>query len=148
MTNEDYHADTSAISASDQATCDRLRTITRRIPTQTALSASRPPPLKFGTGLPHCAILSLSGSTANTVSMPEGLDRRTTAGKQAYTELLATGAEILASEDMSLVMNMACAFRDNEISRALFDRKTRRRTVDLRHRQRRFVQVPPGLYQF
>ena len=26
------------------------------------------------------------------------------------------------SDDMSLVMNMACAFRDNAISRALFDR--------------------------
>ena len=45
MTNEDYHADTSAISASGpRCSCGRLRTITRRISTRTALSASRPQP--------------------------------------------------------------------------------------------------------
>lgn len=78
--------------------------------------------MKLGTAT-HCAILEPERFNAEYDAMPEGLDRRTKEGKQAYADLLASGAEILASDDMALVMNMARAFRDNATSRALFERK-------------------------
>lgn len=123
MTNEDYHADTSAISASGlklfmrspahyyAAYLDPNRI--ERKPTAA---------MKLGTAT-HCAILEPERFNGEYTVMPEGLDRRTTAGKQAYADLLASGAEILSADEMAQVINMACAFRDNEISRALFDRK-------------------------
>jgi exodeoxyribonuclease VIII len=77
--------------------------------------------MKLGTAT-HCAILEPERFNAEYVAMPEGIDRRTTSGKQAYADLMASGAEILAADDMASVMNMACSFRDNDISRALFDR--------------------------
>ena len=123
MNNTEYHADTSAISASGlrlfarspahyyAAYLDPNRT--ERQPTAA---------MKIGTAT-HCAILEPERFNKEYTAMPEGIDRRTTAGKQAYAELLASGAEVLADDDMARVMNMACAFRDNNISRALFDRK-------------------------
>ena len=123
MNNADYHADTSAISASGlklfmrspahyyAAYLDPNRI--ERKPTAA---------MKLGTAT-HCAILEPERFNGEYTVMPEGLDRRTTAGKQAYADLLASGAEILSADEMAQVINMACAFRDNEISRALFDRK-------------------------
>jgi len=123
MNNKQYHADTSAISASGlklfahspahyyAAYLDPNR-----------IERSPTPAMRVGTAT-HCAILEPERFSAEYIALPEGLDRRTKEGKQAYADLLATGAELLTSDDMSLVVNMACAFRDNATSRALFDRK-------------------------
>jgi len=123
MTNEDYHADTSAISASG------LKLFARSPAHYYAayldpnrIERSPTPAMRVGTAT-HCAILEPERFSAEYIALPEGLDRRTKEGKQAYADLLATGAELLTSDDMSLVVNMACAFRDNATSRALFDRK-------------------------
>lgn len=122
MNNTEYHADTSAISASGlklfmrspahyyAAYLDPNRV--ERQPT---------PAMRLGTAT-HCAILEPTRFNAEYAVIPESIDRRTKEGKQAYADLLATGAEILAADDMAQVMSMACAFRDNKISRALFDR--------------------------
>lgn len=122
MNNEQYHADTSAISASG------LKLFARSPAHYYAayLDPNRPQrqptaAMKLGTAT-HCAILEPERFNSEYVAMPEGIDRRTMAGKQAYADLLASGAEILAADDMASVMNMACSFRDNDISRALFDR--------------------------
>jgi hypothetical protein len=56
--------------------------------------------MKLGTAT-HCAILEPERFNSEYVAMPEGIDRRTTAGKQAYADLLASGAEILAADDMA-----------------------------------------------
>lgn len=123
MTNEDYHADTSAISASG------LKLFARSPAHYYAayldpnrIERSPTPAMRVGTAT-HCAILEPERFSAEYIALPEGLDRRTKEGKQAYADLLSTGAELLTSDDMSLVVNMACAFRDNATSRALFDRK-------------------------
>jgi len=123
MTNEDYHADTSAISASG------LKLFARSPAHYYAayldpnrIERSPTPAMRVGTAT-HCAILEPERFSAEYIALPEGLDRRTKEGKHAYADLLATGAELLTSDDMSLVVNMACAFRDNATSRALFDRK-------------------------
>lgn len=123
MTNEDYHADTSAISASG------LKLFARSPAHYYAayldpnrIERSPTPAMRVGTAT-HCAILEPERFSAEYIALPEGIDRRTKEGKQAYADLLATGAELLTSDDMSLVVNMACAFRDNATSRALFDRK-------------------------
>lgn len=122
MDSKQYHADTSAISASGLKLFARSPAHyyaayldPNRVERQPTAA------MKLGTAT-HCAILEPERFSAEYVAMPDGLDRRTMAGKQAYADLLASGAEILASDDMALVMNMACAFRDNTISRALFDR--------------------------
>jgi len=122
VNNAEYHADTSAISASG------LKLFARSPAHYYAayLDPQRPErqptaAMKLGTAT-HCAILEPERFNAEYVAMPEGIDRRTTAGKQAYADLLASGAEVLAADDMASVMNMACSFRDNDISRALFDR--------------------------
>ena len=79
----------------------------------------RSPPRQCASGQQRTArSWSQDRFSAEYIALPEGLDRRTKEGKQAYADLLATGAELLTSDDMSLVMNMACAFRDNAISRA------------------------------
>ncbi len=122
MNNAEYHADTSAISASG------LKLFARSPAHYYAayLDPQRPErqptaAMKLGTAT-HCAILEPERFNAEYVAMPEGIDRRTTSGKQAYADLMASGAEVLAADDMASVMNMACSFRDNDISRALFDR--------------------------
>lgn len=123
MTNEDYHADTSAISASGLKLFMRSPAhyyATYLDPNR--IERSPTPAMRVGTAT-HCAILEPERFSAEYIALPEGLDRRTKEGKQAYADLLATGAELLTSDDMSLVVNMACAFRDNATSRALFDRK-------------------------
>lgn len=123
MNNKQYHADTSAISASG------LKLFARSPAHYYAayldpnrIERSPTPAMRVGTAT-HCAILEPERFSAEYIALPEGLDRRTKEGKQAYADLLATGAELLTSDDMSLVVNMACAFRDNATSRALFDRK-------------------------
>ena len=117
MTNDDYHADTSAISASGLK-------LFRRSPAHHYAAYLDPnrierkptAAMKLGTAT-HCAILEPERFNGEyTVVMPEGLDRHTTAGKQAYADLLASGVEILSADEMARVMNMACAFRDNEIT--------------------------------
>ena len=121
MTNDEYHADTSAISASglklflrspahyyaaylDPNRVERQPTLAMRIGTAT-----------------HCAILEPSRFNDEYAVIPDSIDRRTKEGKQAYADLLATGAELVTSDDMARIMNMACAFRDNTIARALFE---------------------------
>ena len=122
MNNTEYHADTSAISASG------LKLFARSPAHYYAayldpnrIERSPTPAMRIGTAT-HCAILEPERFSAEYIALPEDLDRRTKEGKQAYSELIATGAELLTSDDMAMVMNMACAFRDNKISRALFDR--------------------------
>ena len=122
MNNAEYHADTSAISASGLKLFMRSPAHyyaayldPNRVEHQPTAA------MKLGTAT-HCAILEPERFNAEYVAMPEGLDRRTTAGKQAYADLMASGTEILAADDMASVMNMASTFRDNDISRALFDR--------------------------
>lgn len=122
MNAKDYHADTSAISASGLKLFARSPAHyyaayldPNRIERQPTAA------MKLGTAT-HCAILEPDRFNAEYIALPDGLDRRTKEGRQTYDDLLATGAELLTSDDMSLVMNMACSFRDNFTSRALFDR--------------------------
>lgn len=123
MDSKQYHADTSAIGASG------LKLFARSPAHYYAayldpnrIERSPTPAMRIGTAT-HCAILEPERFSAEYIALPEDLDRRTKEGKQAYSELIATGAELLTSDDMAMVINMACAFRDNTTSRALFDRK-------------------------
>lgn len=123
MNTKDYHADTSAISASGLKLFARSPAHYYAAYLDPNREERKPTAaMKLGTAT-HCAILEPDRFNAEYAVMPEGLDRRTTVGKQAYADLLASGAEILSADEMAQVMNMACAFRNNATSRALFNRK-------------------------
>lgn len=123
MDSKQYHADTSAISASGLKLFARSPAhYYAAYLDQNRVERSPTPAMRIGTAT-HCAILEPGRFSTEYVALPEDLDRRTKEGKQIYADLLATGKELLTSDDMAMVMNMACAFRDNTTSRALFDRK-------------------------
>ena len=76
MTNEDYHADTSAISASGLKLFMRSPAhyyATYLDPNR--IERSPTPAMRVGTAT-HCAILEPERFSAEYIALPEGLDRR------------------------------------------------------------------------
>lgn len=121
MTNEEYHADTTHISASGLKLFMRSPAHYYAAYLDPSRVERQPTPaMRLGTAT-HCAILEPSRFNDEYAVIPDSIDRRTKEGKQDYADLLATGAELVTSDDMARIMNMACAFRDNTIARALFE---------------------------
>lgn len=98
LTNAEYHS-SPAISKSGldlirkAPALFRWRQKNRQLPT---------PALRWGT-LIHLAVLEPNYFALTTIVRPEGIDRRTTAGKAAWAEfeMEAEGKEILTGEEMS-----------------------------------------------
>lgn len=69
----------------------------------------------------HCAVLEADEYAHRYVTRPDGIDRRTKAGKEAYEAfcLANEGKEVLEREDAELVSRMASAVRDHQIANQL-----------------------------
>ena len=70
---------------------------------------------KFGRAV-HSAILTPTAYKRDFVVLPEGIDRRTKAGKEEYQRFMesATGKEVISAEDAEKVKAMVSAFRKNQ----------------------------------
>lgn len=122
MSNADYHADTTAISASG------LKLFARSPAHYYAayLDPNRPQrqptsAMKLGTAA-HCAILEPGEFASRYAEMPEGISLRTNEGKAIRDSILTSGREVLSAEDFRVVTDMAVAFSQNPVAASLFDK--------------------------
>lgn len=119
MTNEQYHADTSHISASGIKLFMRSPAHYWSAYLDPARKPQEPTQaMQLGTAV-HTAVLEPMLFDDQYIVMPD-IDRRTKEGKAAYAELLATGKEVLAAEDCSNIQSMAASFHGHETTRDLF----------------------------
>lgn len=72
----------------------------------------------------HCAVLEPDEYPHRYVTRPDGMDRRTKAGKEAYEAFCAAndGKEVLDREDSEVVGRMANAVREHQIANQLLSR--------------------------
>lgn len=120
MSNADYHADNSAISASGlklfmrspmhywSAYLDPNRKPTK--PTEA---------MKLGTAV-HCAILEPEHFDSRYVVLPEDINLRTTEGKALKAAMIAGGAEVIDADDYARIKTMAANFRATKEAQDLF----------------------------
>ncbi len=120
MNNAEYHADTSAISASGlklfmrspahyyAAYLDPNRV--ERQPTAA---------MKLGTAT-HCAILEPTEFSKRYMLRPDHINARTNDGKAELAAIAASGIEILTPDDYTQIMRMAESFRRHPVTRDLF----------------------------
>ena len=75
---------------------------------------------RFGRAV-HAAILTPAAYKRDFVTVPEGIDRRTKAGKEDYQAFLdaAAGKEIISAEDAQTVAAIVKAFKKNKDAAAL-----------------------------
>lgn len=75
---------------------------------------------KFGRAV-HAAILTPTAFKRDYAVLPEGIDRRTKAGKEEYQRFVdsADGKEIITAADAEIIKNMVKAFRKNKDAAAL-----------------------------
>lgn len=78
------------------------------------------PALVFGS-LAHKLVLEPDDFETEYAVMPEGIDRRTKAGKEIYEDFLkfADGKEIVSAEDFEKASEMAAAVREHPIAKEL-----------------------------
>ena len=71
----------------------------------------------------HCAVLENDFFGERYITEPEGIDRRTTAGKAAYTEFMATakGKSILSADESNKILEMADALYAYEPARDILN---------------------------
>lgn len=69
----------------------------------------------------HAATLEPDVFEKDYAAIPEGLDRRTKAGKETFAELEASGKTILAADDYQNVLDIALAVRSHETAGKLFN---------------------------
>lgn len=120
MNNAEYHADTSAISASGlklfmrspahyyAAYLDPNRV--ERQPTAA---------MRLGTAT-HCAILEPTEFSKRYMLRPDHINARTNDGKAELAAIAASGIEILTPDDYTQIMRMAESFFDHPVTRDLF----------------------------
>ena len=99
--NEEYHKG-PGLSSSD------LKLLARsplHYKTAKAFHPEETNAMRLGTAV-HCAILEPDRIDVEYVLAPEGIDRRTKAGKAQWAELEATGKTILSCEEAQVVQGM------------------------------------------
>jgi hypothetical protein len=108
LTNAEYHA-SSAISKSG---LDLIRKAPALYKWRRDNPQEPTPAMRLGT-LTHTAVLEPDYFALTTIVRPEGIDRRTSAGKAAWAEfeLEADGKEILTAEEMSKLAAIRDAVR-------------------------------------
>jgi exodeoxyribonuclease VIII len=79
--------------------------------------------MAVGTAI-HTAILEPDTFGERYVILPEGLDRRTTAGKASYEAVIsqacATGAEVISANDAAKVLKIAAYAHAHPVAKAMF----------------------------
>ena len=85
---------------------------------------------RFGRAV-HAAILTPAAYKRNFVVIPEGIDRRTKAGKEEYQAFIdaSAGKEILTAEDALTIKAIASAFKKNREAAALLKGTRRERPI-------------------
>jgi exodeoxyribonuclease VIII len=81
--------------------------------------------MKRGTAV-HCALLEPEEFDRRYVVVPEGIDRRSNAGKQLFAEIEASGKEPLKPDQMAEIRAMQAACRSHPVSRILFSHPLRK----------------------
>ena len=94
MNNHEYHAH-PALSKSG---LDRLNISPAHYQAWLSEPRIETPAMKIGTAV-HCAILETNRFMKDYAPLPEGLDRRTKAGKEMYAELESSGKILLSADD-------------------------------------------------
>lgn len=77
------------------------------------------PAMKMGTAV-HCAVLEPEEFAKRYIVVPEGIDRRSNAGKALFAEIEASGKEPLKHDEMKQVEAMRDAALNHPVSRVLF----------------------------
>lgn len=120
MSNAEYHADTSAISASGLKLFMRSPAHyyaayldPNRIERQPTTA------MRLGTAT-HCAILEPDAFDDRYMLRPDGINARTAEGKAQLAAIAESGIEILTPDDFALITGMADSFRRHPISADLF----------------------------
>lgn len=85
---------------------------------------------RFGRAV-HAAILTPTAYKRDYVIMPEGIDRRTKAGKEQYEAFMkeAEGKEIISGQDADMIKGMVKAFKKNKEAFNLLKGTKRERPV-------------------
>ena len=85
---------------------------------------------RFGRAV-HAAILTPAAYKRNFVVIPEGIDRRTKAGKEEYQAFIdaSAGKEILTAEDAQTIKAIVSAFKKNREAAALLKGTKRERPI-------------------
>ena len=105
MENSDYHARTE-VSASQLKVLNRSPLhLWDRFINPDRVPFEPTPAMILGT-LAHCAILEPEEFDKRYIVVPEGIDKRTTQGKQLWADLLATGREPIKFDTWQLVSGM------------------------------------------
>jgi len=103
INESDYHAARELVSSSLLKQVRRTPAHARHYMLQ---GGSQPTPaMQIGTAT-HIATLEPESLDARVAAMPDGLDRRTKAGKEEYAELAASGRIILAADDYDMVLRI------------------------------------------
>lgn len=113
--NEEYHKG-PGLSSSD------LKLLARsplHYKTAKAFHLEETNAMRLGTAV-HCAILEPDRIDVEYVLAPEGIDRRTKAGKAQWAELEATGKTILSCEEAQVVQGMVESVRMHPTASKLF----------------------------
>lgn len=88
------------------------------------------PAFKFGRAV-HAAILTPTAYKRDFVILPEGIDRRTKAGKEEYQAFIdsAAGKEIISAEDAETISSIVKAFKANREARQLLKGTRREKPI-------------------
>jgi exodeoxyribonuclease VIII len=122
LTNAEYHA-SPAISKSG---LDLIRKAPALYRWRQANPTEQTPAMRLGT-LTHTAVLEPDSFAASVIARPEGIDRRTSAGKAEWAafEIEANGREILTGEEMAKLAAIRDAVRSHPAAaKALAGRPT------------------------
>ena len=119
VSSEDYHA-TDAISHSKLEVFRRRPALYKKRFIDKTVPAPTSTAFAVGSAL-HCAVLEPNLFASRYTIKPEGMERRSNAGKAAWAawEAAHVGVEILEPEDMASVQAMAKAVREHETAAAL-----------------------------
>ena len=113
--NEEYHKG-PGLSSSD------LKLLARspvHYKTAKAIPPKETDAMRLGTAA-HCAVLEPDRFEKEYTVVPEGVDRRTKAGKQRWADLEATGKVVLPSDGAQMVQGMADSVRRHPTASKLF----------------------------
>lgn len=103
-TNEQYHADKSRTSNSMLSDLKKSPKLFRDYHVTQTRKFDPTQAMRFGS-LVHCLSLEYDEFKERYAIVPEGIDRRTTAGKKAWAEFVSSGKEPVKAEDYGRAMS-------------------------------------------
>ena len=114
MNNHEYHAN-PAISKSG---LDRINISPAHYKAWLTEDRVETPAMKLGTAA-HCAILEPERFQSDYIAAPDGIDRRTKAGKEAWSDMESSGKIILPAADYAALLAMRESVMSHQSAREL-----------------------------